>query len=259
MGARDLIVCAVLVAAGGCVVRASGQGGAAGGPESEPPPEPEHAAEPVGEPPPEEASGDEGEAPVAVEELRDDSGRVYRVSQGARGEPAVVGCADGQREAFVSRSRFATIAGCLGSWRGTRSMRARPTGRVCGDDAGPCAVPADLCGPGWRVCGASGAIDDVRRVSAAQCERAGGGRFSAAISHCETQDGCVYDTRARGDYPCFDSGWCSETVCCGADCGDLGACQDGVWPGKTHIAQGVDQGCGATSSQRAGGVLCCRD
>jgi hypothetical protein len=211
-----------------------------------PGPQPDHVAQPP------EGSGE------GVEEIRDDSGRVYRVSQGARGEPTVVGCADGQREAFVDAAGYPAIAGCLGAWEGTRSMRDRATGQSCGDDAGGCAVPADLCAPGWHLCGASGALADLQQVTAEQCEQAGGGRFSAAISHCETQDGCQYDSRANADYECFDRGWCSETVCCGADCGAFGSCRDGVWPGRTHIAQGTDQGCGATTSQRAGGVLCCR-
>ena len=43
-----------------------------------------------------------------------------------------------------------------------------------------------------------------------------------------------------------------------ADGGRFGVCVDGVWPGKTHIAIGQDQGCGATTSRRAGGVMGCR-
>ncbi len=209
------------------------------------------------QPPPAGGEPSAGPAPT-VEEIRDDSGNVYRVSQGVRGEPAVVGCSDGQREAFVDAAGFPGIAGCLGGWAGTASMRAPGTGATCGDDSGECAAPADLCASGWHLCGASGAISDLTQVSAEQCEQAGGGRFSAALSHCETQSGCVYDTRPDGDYGCFDRGWCSETVCCGGDCGQFGACRDGVWPGATHIAQGTDQGCGATTSRRAGGVLCCR-
>jgi hypothetical protein len=210
---------------------------------------------PGGEPPPPPASAEQA---VTVEEVRDESGNVYQISQGARGEPTEVGCADGQREAFVDAAAFPSIAGCLGSWQGTQSMRSPASGIPCGDDRGECAVPGDLCAQGWRVCGATGSIADLTQVSGEQCEQAGGGRFSAAISHCETQNGCAYDTRPDGDYECFDRGWCSETVCCGADCGNFGACRDGVWQGLTHIAQGTDQGCGATSSRRAGGVLCCR-
>ena len=177
-------------------------------------------------------------AGVTVETITDDQGKQYKIQQGVRGDPAQIGCADGQREAFVDAAAYPRIAGCLSSWDGKKSLRAPQSGRACGDDAGPCAVPGDACGPGWRVCGAGGAIADLRQVSGVQCEQAGGGRFSAAMSHCETQSGCTYDTRPEGDYACFESGWCSEPVCCGSDCGELGACVDGVWPGKTHIAQG---------------------
>lgn len=198
-------------------------------------------------------------AAAGVQDITDEQGHVYHVTQGEPGDPAQVGCADGQREAFADAAAFPRIAGCLGSWDGLQSLRARASGRACGDDLEACAAPSDLCAPGWRVCGAGGRIADLTQVSAEQCEKAGGGRFSAAISHCETQSGCEYDKRPNGDYDCFKSGWCSESVCCGGDCGQFGSCTDGVWPHRTHIAQGTDQGCGATSSRRAGGVLCCKD
>jgi len=193
-----------------------------------------------------------------VEEITDDSGNVFRVQQGRRGDPSVVGCADGQREAFVDTRAYPRIAGCLATWSGNVSMRAPASGQACGDDRGPCAVPADACAAGWHPCGASGAVDDLKQVSGAQCEQAGGGRFSAAISHCKAQQGCVYDLAPGATYQCYDEGWCSEPVCCGSDCGEFGACTDGIWAGKTHIAQGMDQGCGKVQSLRAGGVLCCR-
>jgi hypothetical protein len=170
----------------------------------------------------------------------------------------VVGCADGQREAFVDAAAFPNIAGCVASWPGKPSLRTPSTGKTCGDDAGECPSPGDACAPGWRVCGANGATADLLQVSDQQCEQAGGGRFSAAISHCMKQSGCVYDNSATANYPCFDSGWCSEPVCCGSDCGQFGACTDGIWKGKTHIPVGTDQGCGKASSARAGGILCCK-
>ena len=105
----------------------------------------------------------------------------------------------------------------------------------------------------------SGALADLRQVTGEQCESAGGGRYSAAVSHCRTQSGCEYDESAGAIYECFDSGWCSEPVCCGADCGEFGSCSGGVWTDHTHIPVGTDQGCGQTSADRAGGVLCCHD
>lgn len=207
------------------------------------------------------ASASTASSAATVERIVDDNGNTLLVQQGVRGEPGVVGCADGQREGLVDAARYPRIAGCLGQWGGTQSLRGRTTGRACGDDLGNCVAPADLCAPGWHVCGADGSIAEVSQLSADECFHAGTPRFSAAISHCESQDGCATDREGGngdGHYACFESGWCSEAVCCGESCGEFGACTDGVWPGATHIAQGMDQGCGAMTSLRAGGVLCCR-
>jgi hypothetical protein len=234
-----LVVCLVLA---GCMVKASGS---ATGP-GEPAPEQPGAVVPV-------------HGAVGVETVTDDSGRQYQIQQGQPGDPAVVGCADGQREAFVDANAHPRIAGCIASWEGAKSLRAAQTGARCGDDQGPCASPADACAPGWRICAANGAVADLLQIGSGEaCEQAGGGRFSAGMSHCLTQSGCEYKPTPDGNYPCFDSGWCSEPVCCGADCGDFGACTGGVWENKTHIPVGTDQGCGAQTSQRAGGLLCCK-
>jgi hypothetical protein len=229
--------------AGGCIVQPAP---APVGPQL-PPPGPGAAY------PPTPAAG------VGVEEIPVEGGRVIRVQQGIPGAPEQIGCADGQREAFVDAAAYSTIAGCLASWNGAQSMRAPRTGAACGDDGSPCAVPGDACAAGWHVCGDGGAMADLRQISGAECESAGGGRFSAAVSHCISQSGCQYDPAPAAIYPCFESGWCSEPVCCGADCGEFGSCRDGAWPNATHIPVGQDQGCGATLSQRAGGVLCCRN
>jgi hypothetical protein len=196
---------------------------------------------------------------TAVTVITDDSGKQYHVQQGRKGAPGEVGCADGQREAFVDDHAFPNIAGCLASWTGEQSLRAKSAAASgCGDDGGACAAPADACAPGWHICGASGATADLKQVSGEQCEHAGGGRFSAGISHCKTNRDCEYDQAPDAVYPCMDDGWCSEPVCCGDDCGGFGVCQDGIWPKKTHIPVGTDQGCNHASSARAGGLLCCR-
>jgi hypothetical protein len=187
-----------------------------------------------------------------------EGGRSITLEHGPAGDPSIVGCADGRREAFLDTQRYPAIAGCLGTWGGRQSLRTPPTGAACGDELGPCAVPADVCAPGWHVCGSSGAVADLRQVSAEECERAGGGRFAAGISHCQSQQGCGVDPRPEARYNCYAHGWCSEPVCCGRDCGEFGSCRSGVWPEKTHIPFGQDQGCASTGSQRAGGVLCCR-
>ncbi len=218
---------------------------------------PRPAMGPPPQPPPPEPNGPPHPQPVGILPITDESGQQFQISQGVPGDPATVGCADGQREAFVDLAESPNVAGCIGEWGDVADLRAAPTGRACGDDLGPCAVPADACASGWHVCGATGAIGEVEAIGAERCEQAGGGKFVAAISHCATQDGCNYADPHAGNYQCFKDGWCSEAVCCGTACG-TGVCPSGVWPGHTHIAIGTDQGCGAIRASRARGILCCR-
>lgn len=207
--------------------------------------------------PPPNVGSPQHQAP-GVAEVVDEEGRPFQIAQGEPGDPATVGCADGQREAFVDAAASPGVAGCIGEWSGTVSLRAPATGAACGDDLGGCAAPADACAPGWHLCGADGGLDEIAAIGDQACAGAGGGRFVAAVSHCQTQDGCQYaDPVETGTYECFAEGWCSEPVCCGADCG-MGACPSGVWHNQTRIAVGTDQGCGAIGSSRARGVLCCR-
>jgi hypothetical protein len=188
--------------------------------------------------------------------LFDDDGTFVVVENGPAGEPEVQGCADGQREGLIDAAQYPEIAGCLGTWPGAHSLREPRAGGPCGDDLGACTAPADLCAPGWRICGATGEIADVSRLSAQACREAGGATYAAALSHCATDAGCEYDPLT---YPCLDAGWCSEAVCCGAGCTGQGACPDGIWPGETRIVTHTGASCGQAESRRTGGVLCCRE
>ena len=177
-----------------------------------------------------------------------------------KGDPKLVGCADGQREGFADLTKHPRIAGCMGEWDGTKSLRDKPTGLACGDDGGKCAVPADLCAPGWHVCGMEGKAKDITdRTTAKDCDNAGPGRFNAAVSHSisEEIDPCPKITAAT-TLPCFQAGLGSEPVCCGNDCLS-GKCQDGVFKGKTKISRGTSEGCGAVTAAANGGVMCCFD
>lgn len=201
---------------------------------------------------------------TSIDPVRDDDGTVVNVEQGPIGPPLVIGCADGQREGLVDHLAHPTMAGCLGVWGGAMDLRAARSGTPCGDDialadggAIDCVAPGDLCATGWHLCGATGAVSEVAALGPTECESAGGARYVTAISHCQTQSGCEYD--AGGDYSCFATGWCSEPVCCGQRCLSFGVCTGGVWAGATHIPVGTDQGCGAITARRAGGVLCCKD
>jgi hypothetical protein len=177
-----------------------------------------------------------------------------------KGDPEVIGCADGQREGFADLTRHKRIAGCLASWEGTKSLRDKPTGKACGDDMGPCISPADACAKGWHVCGYQGKNDDLKRHTTANAcnKEAGPGKFVAAMSHGQTEDLCPPPPTAETVFPCMDSGICSEPVCCGDGCA-FGKCRDAVWRGQTKISLGKAEGCGSVTSERNGGILCCYD
>jgi hypothetical protein len=198
---------------------------------------------------------------VGVEVVETEEGEAKVSITVVRGEPAVIGCADGQREGFADVKKFPTLAGCLASWAETKNLRDPSTGQACGDDKGPCAQPADACAEGWHICAVDGKIGELSaRATAQQCEQAAkAGSFVAGSSHCMTPDGCEYgpaDVKKKV-FPCLESGWCSEPICCGPACG-TGSCPDALYTSLTHIASGTDQGCSRISSQRAGGILCCK-
>jgi hypothetical protein len=182
------------------------------------------------------------------------------VADAVRDGPAIdadpsIGCADGEREAFVDRGVFPAIAGCAATWPAERSLRA-DAAAPCGDDLATCGTPASACATGWHLCARSGAVSELQGVTAQQCrEAAATGRFVAAISHCASTTECVY-APVR---PCLDSGFCSEPVCCGAGCSTGAGCPDGVYAGATLIHNDVGFGCNALTSSDGDGVLCCAD
>lgn len=189
-----------------------------------------------------------------------------------KADPAIVGCADGQREGFADLTRHRRVAGCLATWEGTKSLRDKPTGKACGDDikadpkdaktanASVCTVPGDACAPGWHVCGQTGKNDDLKsHTTFKACNKeAGPGKFVAAISHGQTEELCPPAPTAETVFPCMDAGYCAEPVCCGDNC-EFGKCRDGVWKGQTRISRGKAEGCGSVTSERNGGVMCCYD
>jgi len=178
-----------------------------------------------------------------------------------------IGCSDGTREGFADTTAFPTIAGCVASWPGTPTMRAVRTGGVCGNNAGPCGVPADACASGWHICGDSGAPADLTaRITEAQCNDAGTSAsiaFVSSISHCvncvnncvNTATDCIYST----SYTCGTTVFtCYEPVCCGLGCSTSNACKGGVFPTMTKV--GLNSvSCDAYASGLQSGVLCCRD
>ena len=70
-----------------------------------------------------------------------------------------VGCADGEREGFLSQDTYPQIAACAGAWTEpgiTPDAIVATCGHQSGDDSTNkegtgCASP-DLCAPGWHIC-----------------------------------------------------------------------------------------------------------
>ena len=46
-----------------------------------------------------------------------------------KGDPKVIGCADGQREGFANLKKNPRVAGCVGKWKDAKSLRDKPTGK----------------------------------------------------------------------------------------------------------------------------------
>jgi hypothetical protein len=163
--------------------------------------------------------------------------------------PNTVGCSDGTRDGFLSATAFARIAGCLGDWN-EGSMRAPKTGMRCGNSlATRCAVPADLCAPGWHVCGTPpyGPTDISAKITNAQCTGEKTGSFVAALGDLECE-------------PCSSAGF--GAVCCGTPCVQQhGSC---VWADATAwvgVIGGHNDLCSDmyNTYPNTMGALCCMD
>ena len=99
-------------------------------------------------------------------------------------------------------------------------------------------------------------MSELTQVAPDECHGATTGVFASATSHCLMQNStCNYATDASQAYSCFQSGWCSEPVCCGSNCTHKPICTDAAWPNSTMVGS---SGCGAFPAPSLGGVLCCR-
>ena len=70
--------------------------------------------------------------PVGVAPIVDENNRTFQIEQGPPGDPAVVGCADGQREAFADQAK----ARCRTAPRTKVARRCGPRARAASCAAG---------------------------------------------------------------------------------------------------------------------------
>lgn len=182
------------------------------------------------------------------------------------GPPAIVGCSDGQCDAFCDTG----VHGCAVTWTGSMSLRTSPTGKPCGTGIGPCESPADACAPGWALClsnfSAPGLSSNGFRdsIDADGCANGDPRRFVAAMSHANPAwsnlpPAPCPPSPQTVDNGCNADGWGAEPVCCGAGC-SVPSCPNDLWMGGTRIHIGEGEGCGSIdgSSGFVDGVLCCK-
>jgi len=209
-----------------------------------------------------------------------------------------VGCADGNREGFVSLTMYSNIAGCNGGWSVggvTRSDLAPTCNRAAGNSGsnveGSGCSAADLCASGWHVCRgksevaakAPGGCTDAAPASAPDKS------LFFAVQQNSTQNS-VCDSSSNGN-DVFGCGNLGTLLTGDKNCGPLtrvlasmsaGSCGFneaepplGPWTcsgdSSSHLMEGMlvkKNGCPSTScsydgspigNSDKGGVLCCRD
>ena len=189
------------------------------------------------------------------------------------GQPGVVGCSDGTREAFLDISAYGwpTIAGCSGAWSvpGLMQMTSRTplcqrrNGNTSNNPYGIACAAADLCAPGWHICAGP---REVQMLSASHCESAiplGVIAFFAVAGGGSTAGDCIAglpltnDLRGCGSFgrPEGDGCYPLDRRLEVADCLQT----QGVWecgPAAEHLLE-VEKV--FKTSPDLGGVLCCRD
>ena len=174
------------------------------------------------------------------------------------------GCADGEREGFVSTETHPDLAACAGGWAEPGLFAVEPAcDRAAGDDgAAPdgagCNV-ADLCAEGWHVCvGAA----EVGARSGGTCEGAAPDP-AAAVFYVTRQSGPGGAECAEGTNDLFGCGTLGAAVT-QPSCTPLDRFSHDLCSALPAPWSCGDDGAGealavSKPAPEAGGVLCCRN
>lgn len=184
--------------------------------------------------------------------------------------PEVIGCSDGEREAYDLMA-FPAIAACAGGFSipGLSMAAATPAScnRISGDDSinpsGQGCSAEDLCAAGWHVCKSSEDVD--LHTAGAGCPSLVG-----QIVHYSTRQTMNVDTQVVCADPLTNS---NNLVGCGSTLGQAPDNGDNCQPldaivKNTHCSTSVAWKCDSTNNEadvvtktgpEEGGVLCCRD
>jgi len=185
------------------------------------------------------------------------------LSDAGIGNPRIVGCADGQREGFLSLLTHPAIAACAGGFAlpGVVDLVAPACANAAGDDGvipnGAGCNALDLCAAGWHLCADAA---EVAARSPTGCAGAAVGTelvFFAAAQHGPGQGNCG-PTGSDDLFGCGTLGEVTHPSCVPLDrwsktlCGMLA----NPWVcGGSSVTEALDV---VKPGPAAGGVLCCR-
>ena len=183
---------------------------------------------------------------------------------GIAGDSGTTGCADGEREGFLSIATHPDIAACGGGFAipGIIDLTGPACGRQGGDDgpfpAGSGCNALDLCAGGFHPCSSD---DEVAAKSATGCAGSAVGAelvFFATAQHGAGQAQCG-PTGTDDVYGCGTMGAQPNANCSPLDAWSGNRCVDLSAPWSCGTTQGVEALNLVKPGSTGGGVLCCRD
>jgi hypothetical protein len=188
----------------------------------------------------------------------------YPSNDASTGPPAIVGCADGQREGFLSLQSHPAIAACAGGFAlpGVLGLAGPACARGAGDDGafpdGAGCNALDLCAAGWHLCRDAAEVASTSPTVCAGSTVAPEAAFFVTAQHGPGQGRCgttgtndVFGCGTLGKQP---NAFCAPLDRWGGDqCSDLSppwACSGGNTTEALHVVK---------PGAAVGGALCCRD
>ncbi len=184
-------------------------------------------------------------------------------SSESTGEPADVGCADGEREALVDDVMYPDIAACSGGWSipGVLGGTAFCDNEAGDDSATPngkgCAID-DLCAPDWHLCESA---QDVSDHGMADCGAKGlewDGSFFATRQSGQGADTC--EAVGTNDvFGCGEIGHDTIDGCAPLNLSTGNLCADLMAPWDCDVADDSEAEFLVKEAPELGGALCCRD
>ena len=177
----------------------------------------------------------------------------------------IVGCADGEREAFKDATAFPDVAACSGGWSEKGILHPQPKcGHLSGDDSlnpeGIGCSAADLCAEGWRVC------DSIAELAASSPTGCAATDFPPDTFYAVSVSGDGGDECQEGEtndlFGCGTVGRAADANCAPLDRASGDECDDipGEFdcPGSWLIGSSTEAEDVRKNGPGGGGVICCR-